>query len=323
EILIAGGSRPLIYATFKNIVDDGDKVVYPIPSWNNNHYAYLTNAEKIEVETSRSNNFLPTAKDLKPHLEGAVLLALCSPLNPTGTMFTKEQLTEICKLVLEENKKRGENEKPLYLMYDQIYAMLTFGQKHFNPVSLFPELKEYTIFIDGTSKCFAATGVRVGWSFGPAAVIDKMKALLGHVGAWAPKPEQQAVSTFLNDTESVELFVNDFKGKIAESLSVLHHGIQDMKSRGFAVESIQPMGALYLTIELNYLGKTKPDGSSIVDSSDLVFYLINEAGVALVPFSAFGNSRNMPWFRASVGGLSLNEIQKMLPRLENALSKLS
>lgn len=323
EILIAGGSRPLIYATFKTIVDDGDKVVYPIPSWNNNHYAYLTNAEKIEVETSRSNNFLPTAEDLKPHLEGAVLLALCSPLNPTGTMFTKEQLTEICKLVLEENKKRGENEKPLYLMYDQIYAMLTFGQKHFNPVSLFPELKEYTIFIDGTSKCFAATGVRVGWSFGPLAVIDKMKALLTHVGAWAPKPEQQAVSTFLNDTESVELFVNDFKGKIAESLSVLHHGIQDMKSRGFAVESIQPMGALYLTIELNYLGKTKPDGSSIVDSSDLVFYLINEAGVALVPFSAFGNSRNMPWFRASVGGLSLNEIQKMLPRLENALSKLS
>ncbi|ROI11181.1 aminotransferase class I/II-fold pyridoxal phosphate-dependent enzyme [Kaistella haifensis] len=323
EILIAGGSRPLIYATFKTIVDDGDKVVYPIPSWNNNHYAYLTNAEKIEVETSRSNNFLPTAEDLKPHLEGAVLLALCSPLNPTGTMFTKEQLIEICKLVLEENKKRGENEKPLYLMYDQIYAMLTFGQKHFNPVSLFPELKEYTIFIDGTSKCFAATGVRVGWSFGPAAVIDKMKALLGHVGAWAPKPEQQAVSTFLNDTESVELFVNDFKGKIAESLSVLHHGIQDMKSRGFAVESIQPMGALYLTIEIDYLGKTKPDGSQILDSSDLVFYLINEAGVALVPFSAFGNSRNMPWFRASVGGLSLNEIQKMLPRLENALSKLS
>lgn len=323
EILIAGGSRPLIYATFKTIVDDGDKVVYPIPSWNNNHYAYLTNAEKIEVETSRSNNFLPTAEDLKPHLEGAVLLALCSPLNPTGTMFTKEQLIEICKLVLEENKKRSENEKPLYLMYDQIYAMLTFGQKHFNPVSLFPELKEYTIFIDGTSKCFAATGVRVGWSFGPAAVIDKMKALLGHVGAWAPKPEQQAVSTFLNDTESVELFVNDFKGKIAESLSVLHHGIQDMKSRGFAVESIQPMGALYLTIEIDYLGKTKPDGSQILDSSDLVFYLINEAGVALVPFSAFGNSRNMPWFRASVGGLSLNEIQKMLPRLENALSKLS
>ena len=323
EILVAGGSRPLIYATFKTIVDDGDKVVYPIPSWNNNHYAYLTHAEKIEVETSQSNNFLPTAEELKPHLEGAVLLALCSPLNPTGTMFTKDQLTEICELVLEENKKRGENEKPLYLMYDQIYAMLTFDEEHFNPVSLFPEMKKYTVFIDGTSKCFAATGVRVGWSFGPAEIIDKMKSLLGHIGAWAPKPEQQAVSVFLGESENVDEFVNDFKGKIAESLQILHTGIQDMKSRGFQVDSIKPMGALYLTIELDYLGKTKPDGTQIVDSSDLVFYLINEAGVALVPFSAFGNSRNMPWFRASAGGLSSEEIKKMLPRLEDALSKLS
>lgn len=323
EILVAGGSRPLIYATFKTIVDDGDKVVYPIPSWNNNHYAYLTHAEKIEVETSQSNNFLPTAEELKPHLEGAVLLALCSPLNPTGTMFTKDQLTEICELVLEENEKRRENEKPLYLMYDQIYAMLTFDEEHFNPVSLFPEMKKYTVFIDGTSKCFAATGVRVGWSFGPAEIIDKMKSLLGHIGAWAPKPEQQAVSVFLGETQNVDDFVNDFKGQIAESLHILHTGIQEMKSHGYQVDSIKPMGALYLTIELDYLGKTKPDGTQIVDSSDLVFYLINEAGVALVPFSAFGNSRNMPWFRASAGGLSSEEIKKMLPRLEDALSKLS
>jgi aspartate aminotransferase len=322
EILVAGGSRPLIYATFKTIVDDGDKVVYPIPSWNNNHYAYLTHAEKVEVETSQSNNFLPTAEELKPYLKGAVLLALCSPLNPTGTMFTKEQLSEICELVLEENKSRGENEKPLYLMYDQIYAMLTFDEEHFNPVSLFPELKDYVIFVDGTSKCFAATGVRVGWSFGPREIIDKMKSLLTHVGAWAPKPEQEAVAVYLEQSENVNSFVNEFKNKIYDSLETLHEGIQDMKLRGFAVESIKPMGALYLTVELDYLGKSKPDGTPITDSSDLVYYLIEEAGVALVPFSAFGNSRNMPWFRASAGGLSLEEIKKMLPRLEKALEKL-
>ncbi|HOB24038.1 MAG TPA: aminotransferase class I/II-fold pyridoxal phosphate-dependent enzyme [Kaistella sp.] len=322
EILVAGGSRPLIYATFKTIVDDGDKVVYPIPSWNNNHYAYLTHAEKVEVETSQSNNFLPTAEELKPYLKGAVLLALCSPLNPTGTMFTKEQLSEICELVLEENKSRGENEKPLYLMYDQIYAMLTFDEEHFNPVSLFPELKDYVIFVDGTSKCFAATGVRVGWSFGPREIIDKMKSLLTHVGAWAPKPEQEAVAVYLEQTENVNSFVNEFKNKIYDSLETLHEGIQNMKSKGFAVESIKPMGALYLTVELDYLGKSKPDGTPITDSSDLVYFLIEEAGVALVPFSAFGNSRNMPWFRASAGGLSLEEIKKMLPRLEKALEKL-
>ncbi|WP_373709023.1 pyridoxal phosphate-dependent aminotransferase [Kaistella sp.] len=322
DILVAGGSRPLIYAAFKTIVDANDKVIYPVPSWNNNHYSYLTEAQKIEVETSVENNFLPTAADIKPHIKGAVLIALCSPLNPTGTMFTKQQLAEICELIIEENKSRGEGEKPLYLMYDQIYAMLTFGGEHFDPVTLYPELKEFTIYIDGASKCFAATGVRVGWSFGPSVVIDKMKALLGHIGAWAPKPEQEAVSVLLNHPEKVDKFVNHFKGEIAESLTVLHNGIQDLKNEGFSVESIQPMGALYLTVKLDYIGKTKPDGSLIKDSSDLVFYLIEEAGIALVPFSAFGNSRDMPWFRASAGGVSLDEIKNMLPRLKDALQKL-
>ena len=323
DILVSGGSRPLIYATFKTIVDEGDKVVYAVPSWNNNHYAYLTSANAVELEVSPEDNFLPTADVITPHLEGAVLLALCSPLNPTGTMFTKEQLSEICEAVIAENKKRGEGEKPLYLMYDQIYAMLTFGDsEHFNPVSLYPELRDYTIYIDGTSKCFAATGVRVGWSFGPTKVIDRMKALLTHVGAWAPKPEQQAVAEFLDKTPAVNEFVNDFKGKIAHSLEVLHAGIQEMKSKNFAVDSIKPMGALYLTIKLDYVGKTTEDGKVLKDSTDLVFYLIENAGVALVPFSAFGNSREMPWFRASVGACSVEDLQKMFPKLEAALAKL-
>lgn len=323
EILVAGGSRPLIYATFKTIVDEGDKVIYPIPSWNNNHYSFLAEAEKIEVETLPENNFLPTAEELKPHLKGAVLLALCSPLNPTGTVFTKEQLKEICKLVIAENKSRAADEKPLYIMYDQIYAMLTFGDaKHYNPVSLFPELKDYTVFIDGTSKCFAATGVRVGWAFGPKFIMDKMKALLGHIGAWAPKPEQQAVAEFLQNNAAVDDFVNDYKSKINGALEVLHIGFQSLKSEGFAVDSIQPMGALYLTIKMDFIGKSSPDGQKIENTSDLVFYLINEAGAAFVPFSAFGNSNEIPWFRASAGGLSVAEIQEMFPRLKKALENL-
>ncbi|MFK8281606.1 pyridoxal phosphate-dependent aminotransferase [Capnocytophaga cynodegmi] len=322
DILIAGGSRPLIYATFKTIVDEGDKVIYPVPSWNNNHYSYLNSAQKIELEVKPENNFLPTAEELRPHLKDAVLLALCSPLNPTGTMFSEHQLREICELIVEENRKRGADEKPLYLMYDQIYAMLTFGEKHFNPVSLVPEMKPYTIFIDGSSKCFAATGVRVGWAFGPSEIIGKMAALLTHVGAWAPKPEQQAMAQFLTNTKAVDAFVNDFKGKIKHSLETLHEGIQALKQKGYAVESIRPMGALYLTIQLDYVGKTTPKGDKLSDTTDLVFYLIKEAGMALVPFSAFGNSRTMPWFRASAGGCSLQDIKDVLPRLEKALSEL-
>lgn len=322
DILITAGSRPLIYAVYKVIVDEGDKVIYPTPSWNNNHYAYLTSADAIEVKTTPENNFLPTAEELKPHLSGAVLLALCSPLNPTGTMFTEEQLSEICELVLEENKRRGADEKPLYIMYDQIYSNLTFGAKHVDPVSLFPEMKEYTIYIDGISKCLAATGVRVGWGFGPANIIDKMKALLTHVGAWAPKPEQEATAKYYQNSDNVDAFVNEFKGRLEASLKVLHNGIQDLKGKGLAVESIEPMGALYLTIKLDYIGKTKTDGTIIENSSDLVFYLINEAGVALVPFSAFGEEKTEPWFRASVGGLAIDEIEVMMPKLENALNNL-
>ncbi|QCX52460.1 pyridoxal phosphate-dependent aminotransferase [Elizabethkingia sp. JS20170427COW] len=322
DILITAGSRPLIYATFKTIVDEGDKVIFPTPSWNNNHYAYLTSAQAIEVKTKPENNFLPTAEELRPHLSGAVLLALCSPLNPTGTMFTKEQLSEICQMVIEENKKRGEGEKPLYLMYDQIYSNLTFGAEHFNPVSLFPEMKEYTIYIDGISKCLAATGVRVGWGFGPSLVIKKMAALLTHVGAWSPKPEQEATARFYENPENVDHFVEGYKAKLQQSLKVLHQGIQDLKSEGLSVDSIQPMGALYLTIKLDYIGATKPDGSIIENSSDLVFYLIKEGGVALVPFSAFGCEVSDPWFRSSVGGLSLIEIEEMLPKLRQALLSL-
>lgn len=322
DILITAGSRPLIYAVYKTIVDEGDKVVYPTPSWNNNHYAYLTSANAVEVKTKPETNFLPTADDLRPHLDGAVLLALCSPLNPTGTMFTKEQLSEICELVIAENNKRGADEKPLYLMYDQIYSCLTFGAEHVDPVSLFPEMKDYTIYIDGISKCLAATGVRVGWGFGPSHILDKMKALLTHVGAWAPKPEQEATAKFYENPDNVNTFVNDFKAKLEESLKVLHNGVQDLKAKGLSVDSIEPMGALYLTIKLDYIGKTKPDGAVIGNSSDLVFYLINEAGVALVPFSAFGEEKSEPWFRASVGGLAVDEIKVMLPKLENALNNL-
>ena len=117
--------------------------------------------------------------------------------------------------------------------------------------------------------------------------------------------------------------MDHFKGEIAESLTILHGGIQHLKNTGFAADSIQPMGALYLTIKLDFIGKMKPDGTIINDSSDLVYYLIEEAGIALVPFSAFGNSRDMPWFRASAGGVSQDEIIKMLPRLELALKKLT
>lgn len=322
SILISAGSRPLIYATFLALIDPGDKVVFPAPSWNNNHYCHLSSAHAVPVETTAENNFMPTAAQLKPHLSGATLLALCSPLNPTGTMFDKDQLEEICDLVIAENNSRGADEKPLYIMYDQIYSLLTFGKAHVNPVSLRPELKDHVIFIDGISKCLAATGVRVGWGFGPEKVIGKMKALLGHMGAWAPKAEQVAVAKYFKDTTALDQFLAGFKKQISLSLDAIYNGFQDLKAEGFQVDAIAPMGAIYLTLKIDYIGKTTPSGDLLKNSADVNFYLIKEAQSALVPFSAFGNDETMAWFRASVGGCSLADIQNMIPRIKTALSNL-
>src|SRR5690606_15114378 len=180
EILISGGARPLIYAIYQTILDIDDTVLYPVPSWNNDAYTYLSRNKAVVLETLAEDKFMPTAKAIKPHIESVNLIALCSPLNPTGTTFDKQTLLEISQLVVQENNRRAtQNIKPLYVLYDQIYWQLTYGKTvHHNPVELVPEMREYTIFVDGISKAFASTAVRVGSSSGPANVINKMKALL-------------------------------------------------------------------------------------------------------------------------------------------------
>ncbi len=323
DILIAGGSRPLIYATYRALLDEGDRAIFPLPSWNNNHYCHLVGATPVAVPTLPENDFMPTAADLAPHVAGATLLALCSPLNPTGTVFTKEGLAEICDLVIAENKRRGSDEKPLYILYDQIYWLLTFGQtQHYDPVSLRPELRNYVIYIDGTSKCFAATGVRVGFSFGPAIIIDKMKAILGHVGAWAPKAEQVATGKFLPQTAAVDEFLHGMKSRLQASLTALFDGLKDLKAQGYPVDAVAPAGAIYLTIKIDVLGRTAPDGTRLTTTAELTSYLIAEAQLALVPFSAFGSPASEPWFRASVGAETVESIAASLPRLKAALDKL-
>lgn len=323
QILISGGSRPLIYSIFLAVVNPGERVVFPTPSWNNNHYCDLLNAQSVMIPTRPENNFMPTADELRPHLKGAALLALCSPLNPTGTMFNKKDLEEICDLVIAENKTRAAGEKPLYLLYDQIYSQLTFGKhEHFNPVSLRPELKDYVIFVDGASKCFASTGVRVGWGFGPAGVINNMKAIVGHMGAWSPKAEQVAMAKFLKQENEVNSYLGTIKSNLQNSLNTLHEGFQQLKSEGFNVDSIEPMGAIYLTVKVDYAGKTTPSGDVLKTSTDINFYLIKEAKVALVPFSAFGTEEDVNWFRASVGASTLEDIQNLVPRIKEALAKL-
>jgi aspartate aminotransferase len=321
SVLIAGGARPVIYCIFQTVCDPGDRVIYPVPSWNNNHYTHLVGGAGVPVVCGPEHRFLPTREMLAPLLPGARLLCLTSPLNPTGTVFERGALLGICEAVLQENEARGRRgERPLYLLYDQIYWMLRFGDTpHFTPPELVPEIARYTLFVDGISKAFAATGLRVGWGVGPADVMSRMSAVLGHIGAWAPRAEQVATVGLLDDAEGIRSFLSTFRRQVQERLDRLHEGLQALKRSGLPVESIPPMGAIYLTARLHPFGRRTPSGEELRTNEDVRRYVLEAAGIGLVPFQAFGSQEETGWFRLSAGGVSVADIEAALPRLEEAL----
>jgi aspartate aminotransferase len=324
EIQIASGGRPLIYTIFRALVNPGDKVIYATPSWNNNHYTHFTQGEHVTVEATPETAFMPTAAQIAPHIPGAALLCLCTPQNPTGTTLPKEELEKICHLVLEENAKRGEGEKKLYVLFDQMYWTLCYGEtQHFNPVGLVPEMKPYTVFVDGISKAFAATGVRVGWSLGPAELIAKMKAILTHVGAWAPMPEQKATAKFLQNYSAIDKYFDTFKTDILYRLQTIYDGIMALKEKGYPVDAITPQAAIYLTLQFDLKGSATASGSVLTHQADVTQYLLEAAGLAIVPFSSFGGSKESPWYRMSVGTCRKEDIAPMLQELEAALEGLT
>jgi aspartate aminotransferase len=324
EILIASGGRPLIYAFFRAVCDKGDKIIYAVPSWNNNHYVHFVEGEHVVVEAKAGNNFMPTADDIRPYIKDACFLALCSPQNPTGTTFRKEELQRIADMIVEENNRRGENEKKLYVMFDQMYWHLTYdGIRHYDPVSLNPAMKEYTVFIDAISKVFASTGVRVGWSFGPAALLNKMKAVLSHVGAWAPMAEQKALTRFLHQRDAIDRYLAHFKSELEERLRRIYQGFICLKKDGHNIDAVSPEAAIYLTIKFDLVGKKTAEGKLLETQADVTSYLLQYASLAVVPFYAFGASNNSPWYRLSVGTCKKEEIDEMLSKLGQALKALN
>lgn len=323
DILITSGARPVLYSAFATLVDPKETIVYAVPSWNTNHYTYLNSGNSVVIEGKPENNFMPSATDIQPFIQQAAVVALCSPQNPTGTVFTKEGLEEICDVILEENKRRGPDAKPVYLIFDQIYWELTMkGTEHYNPVVLRPEMRAYTVFVDGVSKSLSATGVRVGWCYGPTYIINKMKALLTHIGAWAPKPEQIATAKYLANLEVYGQFIERQREQIYIRLSGLYQGFQSLKQKGFAVDAIAPQAALYLTVKFALHGKITAEGKVLEQTTDVTSYILNEAKIAVVPFYAFGADTNSPWYRISIGTCEVEDVAKIIESLEAALIKL-
>ncbi len=324
SVLVAGGARPLIYGTYRAVVDPGDRVVYPVPSWNNNHYAHLLGADGVPVSCGPETRFLPTREALSRVLPGARLVCINSPLNPTGTAIDADALRGICEAIIAENDARKDSgQRPLYLMYDQVYWMLRMpGVEHVTPPGLVPQMAEYTILVDGISKAFAATGLRVGWAAGPADVIERMAATLGHVGAWAPRPAQHATAALLDDDDAQQTFLDAMMQGLGARLGRLHDALAAMGEQGLPVQAIPPMGAIYLTARIHPMGRRTPAGDTLSTNEDIRRYLLDAARVAIVPFQAFGVSGDEGWFRLSVGAVGLDDIDGAMARVAEALRAL-
>lgn len=320
SVLVGGGNRPLLYCTYRALVNAGDTVVYPVPSWNNNHYCYMVGARAVELVVHRDANFLPTADDIRPHLREARLICLNTPLNPAGTMISAEELTRISVMIVEENnRRRAAGEQAVYLMYDQIYWMLQFGAaRHITPVELVPEMAAYTIFVDGISKWMAATGMRVGWAVGPPHVIAPMKDIMGHVGAWAPHAIQAATAEVLDDVEELAEYHGTMLKAVDARLQALYQGFTAMAAAGLPVEAVPPQGAIYLSVRFDLRGKQIGD-TTFTNNEDIRRFLLERAGCAVVPFQAFGLQEETGWMRLSVGAVSMAQIEAMLPRVRSAL----
>ena len=323
SVLVTSGSRPAIYGAFATLVDPGDRVVFGVPSWNSNYYCQLSRATPVSIPCDSTAAFLPSAEQLKDAVRGARLLVLNSPLNPCGTAFDAAALGAICDVVLQENARRGAGERPLYLLYDQVYWRLTFGDtKHVHPLGLRPDMRPYTLYVDGISKAFAATGVRVGWIVGPNDIINSANDFLGHVGTWAPRAEQIASAELLGRPDIIAAYHQDFIAGLRQRLETLYEGISALRTEGHPVDAVAPMGAMYLSARFALHGR-KADGETLRTNDDVRRWLLSQCGLAVVPFQAFGSTDETGWFRLSVGAASLNDIGVALPRIREALARLS
>ncbi|HEX6575851.1 MAG TPA: aminotransferase class I/II-fold pyridoxal phosphate-dependent enzyme [Gemmatimonadaceae bacterium] len=322
-IVVCSGGRPVLYGAYHAIVNAGDKVLFSVPSWQNDAYSWLTGAESIVVEAGPETGFQPTVEQFRPHLGEAAMLCICSPGNPTGTVMTRTQLEDILRAVVEENRKReAAGRRPLFILHDQMYgALVSQGQEHFYPAAIVPECARWLVSADGVSKAYAGTGLRLGWMLVPPALGARIRDLLSHAGAWAPRAEQAAVAEFLSEPDAIANFRKEMDMRLAERLNALHEGFSELKNAGYPVDSINPQGAIYFSAAFKLHGRSI-DGARITTDEMIRNLLLEKAGAAVVPFQAFGVRGETGWFRLSAGAVSLDEIRELFPRIRSLLDKV-
>ncbi|MCK8825559.1 pyridoxal phosphate-dependent aminotransferase [Fuchsiella alkaliacetigena] len=274
EIIVSSGAKHSLYNTIQAICGSGDEVILPAPYWvSYPQQIKLAGGKTVVLETEEKNEFKLKAEDLAAQINDRTrALILNTPANPTGALYTEDELRSIAQVAVE---------KGIYIIADEIYENIYYDQKPVSISSFGPEIKELTILINGVSKCYSMTGWRIGYAAANKDLVAAMSRLQSHSTSNPNSIAQKAsVVALTGEQKAVALMRNTFK----ERRDYIVERIKDING----LSSINPQGAFYLFVNATELIGSQIAGVKVNNDHQLVELLLTEAKVAVVPGSAFG-----------------------------------
>ncbi|AXX33954.1 pyridoxal phosphate-dependent aminotransferase [Actinosynnema pretiosum subsp. pretiosum] len=275
QVLITNGGKQAVYQAFATIVDPGDEVLLPAPYWTTYPEAItLAGGVPVQVTADETTDYLVTVEQLEAaRTPRTKVLLLCSPSNPTGSVYSREAITEI---------GRWAHANGLWVISDEIYEHLVYdGAEAVSLPVAVPEMADRTIVLNGVAKTYAMTGWRVGWLIGPADVVKAAANLQSHLSSnvsnVAQRAALEAVSGSLDAAHAMRVAFDRRRRLIVELLSAIP-----------GVDCPTPTGAFYVYPSVRALIGKELRGQEITDSVTLAALILEHAEVAVVPGEAFG-----------------------------------
>ena len=295
EIIITVGGSEAIDIGFRAMIDPGDEVLVPQPSYvSYEPCAFLADAKPVIIELKNENEFRLTPEELEEAItDRTKILVLPYPNNPTGAIMERGDLEKIVDICIKND---------IFVMSDEIYSELTYGTEHVS-IASFPGMKERTILINGFSKAFAMTGWRLGYACGPEEIIAQMTKIHQFAIMCAPTTSQYAaVEALKNGDADVDMMRESYN----QRRNFLMHSFREM-----GLPCFEPYGAFYVFPCIKEFGMT---------SEEFAFALLDAENLAVVPGSAFGDSGE-GFIRISYA-YSLEKLKIAMERLSSYISKL-
>ena len=305
EILVSNGAKQSVTNTIMTLVNDGEEVIIPAPYWvSYPQMVKLAGGEPVIVEATFEQNFKMTPEQLEAAITPKTrMIILCSPSNPTGSVYSKQELQALAEVVLRH--------EDLFVLADEIYEHINYVGHH-ESIAQFPGMKERTIIVNGVSKAYAMTGWRIGYIAAPEWIVKGCNKLQGQYTSGPCSVSQMAALAAYTESQQC---VEDMRQAFERRRDLIVKLAKDIPG----LEVNVPEGAFYLFPKCtSFYGKKAPDGTVISNSTDLAMYLLEEGHVATVGGDAFGDPE---CFRMSYATSDENIIEAMR-RIKEVLAKL-